>query len=116
LGCSNFICEEEGWNFENLHGLQTIEQSNCEEYIFPRIDDLFDQLKNEKIFSKIDLRLCYHQVIIKYEDINKTTFRKRYGNYEFTIVPFGLSNAPYIFMSLMNGVFLEYLDKFVIVF
>jgi hypothetical protein len=85
-------------------------------YPLPRIDDLFDQLKDAKIFSKIDLRSGYHQVRIKDEDINKTTFRIRYGHYEFTLVPFGLSNAPIVFMCLMNGVFREYLDKFVIVF
>jgi hypothetical protein len=77
---------------------------------------LFDQLKGERIFSKIELISHYHQVRIKEEDISKTTFRTRYGNYEFTVVPFGLSNAPTIFMCLMNGVFREYLDKFVIVF
>ena len=85
-------------------------------YHFPRIDDLFDQLKNTKIFSKIDLRSGYHQVRIKYEGINKTSFRTRYGHYEFRVVPFGLSNAPFVFMCLMNGIFREYLDKFVIVF
>jgi hypothetical protein len=85
-------------------------------YPLSRIDDLFDQLKDAKIFSKIDLRSGYHQVRIKDEDINKTTFRTRYGHYEFTVVSFGLSNAPAVFMSLMNGVFRDYLDKFVIVF
>jgi hypothetical protein len=85
-------------------------------YPLPRIDDLFDQLKVAKIFSKIDLISGYHQVRIKEEDIIKTTFRIRYGHYEFTVVPFGLSNAPVIFMCLMNGVFREYLDKFVILF
>jgi hypothetical protein len=67
-------------------------------------------------FLKIDLRLGHHQVRIKEEDINKTVFGTRYGHYEFTMVPFGLSNAPVLFMCLMNGVFREYLDKFVIVF
>ena len=80
------------------------------------IDDLFDQLWGTQIFSKIDLIYGYHQVITKEEYINKTTFRMRYGHYEFTVVPFGLSNAPIVFMCLMNGIFREYLDKFVIVF
>jgi hypothetical protein len=81
-----------------------------------RIDDLFDQLKGARIFSKIDLRSSYYQVRINEEDISKTTFRTRYEHYEFTVVPFGLSNAPVVSMCLMNGVFREYLDKFVIVF
>jgi hypothetical protein len=85
-------------------------------YPLPRIDDLFDQLKDAKIFSKIDLQLGYHQVRIKDENTSKTTFRTRYGHYEFTVVSFGLSNAPSIFICLMNGVFRDYLDKFVIVF
>jgi hypothetical protein len=84
-------------------------------YPLSRIDDLFDQL-NAKIFSKIDIRSGYHQVRIKDEDINKTAFRTRYGHYEFTVVSFGLSNRPIVFMCLMNGVFMDYLDKFVIVF
>jgi hypothetical protein len=74
-------------------------------YPLPRIADLFDQLKDENIFSKIDLRSEYHHVRIKVEYISKTTFRTRYGHYEFTVVPFGLSNAPAVFMCLMNGVF-----------
>jgi hypothetical protein len=85
-------------------------------YPLSRIDNIFDQLKGAKIFSKIDLRSGYHQVIIKDEDISKTAFRTRYGHYKFTVVSFGLSNAPVVFMCLMNGVFRDYLDKFVIVF
>jgi hypothetical protein len=85
-------------------------------YPLPRIDDLFDQLKGAKIFSKIDLRSRYHQVRIKDEDIRKTTFRTRYGHYKFIVVPFGLSNTPVVFMCLMNGVLKNYLDKFFIVF
>jgi hypothetical protein len=85
-------------------------------YPLLRIDDLFNQLKDAKIFLKIDLRYGHHQVRIKDEDIINTTFRIRYGHYKFTVVPFGLSNAPVVFMCLMNGVFREYLDKFLIVF
>jgi hypothetical protein len=85
-------------------------------YHLPRMDDLFDQLRGAQIFSKIDLRSGYHQMRIKEEDISKIAFRTRYGHYEFTLVPFWLTNAPVVFMCLMNGVFRSYLDKFVIVF
>ena len=68
------------------------------------------------MFSKIYLRYGYHQVRIKDEDIFKTTFRTRHGHYDFVIIPFGLTNAPAIFMCLMNNVMHKYLDKFVVVF
>jgi len=82
----------------------------------PRIDDLLDQLKDAKFFSKIDLRSGYHQMKIKPEDIPKIAFVTRYGQYEFTVVSYGLTNAPAYFMNMMNKVFMDELDKFVVVF
>jgi hypothetical protein len=80
-------------------------------YPLPRIEDLFNQMKGASIFSKIDLRSGYHQ-----SDIQNTAFRTRYGLYEYTVMSFGLTNAPAYFMYLMNKLFMEYLDKFVVVF
>jgi hypothetical protein len=85
-------------------------------YPLPRINDLFDQLKGACVFLKIDLRSRYHQLKIRASDIPKTAFITQYGPYEYTIMSFGLTNAPAYFMYLMNKVFMEYLDKFMVVF
>nr|GEV20249.1 hypothetical protein [Tanacetum cinerariifolium] len=85
-------------------------------YPLARINDLFDQLQGAKFFSKIDLRLGYHQLHIKKQDVSKIAFCTCYGQYEFLVMPFGLTNALDVFLDLMNHVFHEYLDKFVIVF
>ncbi|GJV57541.1 putative reverse transcriptase domain-containing protein, partial [Tanacetum coccineum] len=85
-------------------------------YPLPRIDDLFDQLQGSQFFSKIDLRSGYHQLRVHEDDIPKTAFRTRYGHFEFTLMPFGLTNVPTIFMELMNRVCRLYLNEFMIMF
>ncbi|WVZ49848.1 hypothetical protein U9M48_001173 [Paspalum notatum var. saurae] len=85
-------------------------------YPLPHIDILFDQLAGAKVFSKIDLRSDYYQIKIRGEDIPKTAFSTRYGLYEYLVMSFGLTNAPAFFMYMMNSVFMNELDKFVVVF
>jgi hypothetical protein len=85
-------------------------------YPLPRIDILFNQLAGAKVFSKIDLRSGYHQIKIRPSDIPKTAFSTRYGLYEYLVISFGLTNAPTYFMYLMNSVFMQELEKFVVVF
>lgn len=85
-------------------------------YPLPCIDELFDQVKGETIFSKIDLLSRYDQIRIKEEDIAKTSFRTHYAHYEFVVLSFGLSNSPTTFICLMNNIFYQYLDKFMLIF
>jgi hypothetical protein len=85
-------------------------------YPLPRIDILFNQLAGAKVFFKVDLRLGYHQIKIRSEDVPKTSFSTRYRLYEYLVMLFGLTNAPAHFMYLINSVFMPELDKFVVVF
>jgi hypothetical protein len=96
------------------HALDEVTVKN--KYLLPRIDDLFDQLYGAYVFSKIDLWLGYHQLKIWECDISKTAFVLKYGLYEYIVMSFGLTNSLTYFMYLMNKVFIEYLDKFVMVF
>ena len=77
---------------------------------------MFDQLRGARVYFKINLRTGYHQLRVRETNIPKTTFKMRYGLFEFTVMPFGLSNAPATFMDLMHRIFQTYLDQFVVVF
>jgi hypothetical protein len=98
----------------DYHPLYAVTIEN--KYPLPRIDVLFDQLAGAKVFSKIDLLSGYHQIKIRPSDIPKTAFSARYGLYEFLVMSFGLTNAPAYFMYLMNSVFMNEMDKFIVVF
>jgi hypothetical protein len=98
----------------DYHALNEVTVKN--KYPLPRIDDLLDQLRGACVFSKIDLRSRYHELKIRECDIPKTAFISRLGLYEYMVMSFGLTNALAYFMDLMNKVFMEYLDKFVMVF
>ena len=98
----------------DYHELNEVTIKN--KYPLPMINDLFDQLQGAKVFSKIVLRSGYHQLKIREQDIPKAAFTTRYGLYEYTVMSFGLTNAPAYFMNMKNKVFMEFLDKFVVVF
>jgi Reverse transcriptase (RNA-dependent DNA polymerase) len=85
-------------------------------YPLPRIEEVWDQLGGSIYFSAIDLRSGYNQMRIAEEDVHKTSFRTRFGSFDFLVVPFGLSNAPPIFQSLMNDVLREYLNDWSILY
>jgi hypothetical protein len=110
-----FVLKKDGTQMlcVDYHALNEVTVKN--KYSLPRIDDLFDQHFGGCVFSKVDLRSGYHQLKIQECDILKTAFVLRYSLYEYMVMPFGLTIAPSYFMYLMNKVFMEYLDKFVVV-
>nr|GEZ80703.1 putative reverse transcriptase domain-containing protein [Tanacetum cinerariifolium] len=117
LGSTSVVCEKKDGYFRMCIDYRELNKLTVKnQYPLPKIDDIFDQLQGSQFFSKIDLRSGYHQPRVHEDDIPKTVFRTRYGHFEFTLIPFGATNAPAVFMDLMNRVCKPYLDKFVIVF
>ena len=116
-GASALVAKKRGKTLRLCIGYRQLNRVMIQnQYLLPRIDDLFDQLIGEQVYFKIDLRTGYHQLRVRDTDIPKTAFRTRYGHFEVTVMPFGLTNAPAAFMDLMHRIFQPYLDQFVVVF
>ncbi|GJP70002.1 hypothetical protein CLOP_g992 [Closterium sp. NIES-67] len=111
------IHAEEGWRIRMCIDYRALNRITIKSrYPIPRADELLDQLRTAKFFSKIYLRGGYHQISVAVEDCHKTAFRTHYGSYEYLVMPFGLTNTPSTFQMTMNGIFRELLDKCVIIY
>ena len=116
-GASVLVAKKRGKTFRLCIAYRHLNRVTIQnQYLLPRTDDLIDQLRRARVYSKIDLRTGYHQLRVRETNIPKTAFRTRYGHFEFTVMPFGLTNAPVAFMDLMHKMFQPYLDSFVVVF
>ena len=85
-------------------------------YPLPLLEEMFDRLGHAKVFSKIDLKSGYWQILVRPGDVQKTAFKMRWGLFEYLVMPFGLTNAPAQFMNMMNNLLGDYLDRFVLIF
>ena len=111
-GASVLIAKKRGKTLRLCIGYRQLNRVMIQNrYLLPRIDDLFDQLRGARVYSKIDFRAGYHQLRVRDTDIPKTAFRTRYGHFEFTVMPFGLTNALAAFMDLMYREFQPYLGQ-----
>ena len=117
MGCSGSIVKKKDKTLRLCIDYRKLNKVTIKNrYPLPRIDNLFDQLRGVQVYSKIYLRTGYHQLRVRETDIPKKAFRTRYGHFEFTVMPFGLMNAPAAFMDLMHRMFQPYIDQFVVVF